>query len=252
MAYLKDQDLEFLKYCDSKSLHPLVEILTKDKDGNLRLTEELTSKERYQKYYPKHSKYWQGIAEELQKFGGNTFANNLRGYGVLYREILCDVCDMMKVNYNKNAETVVIEQNLLMKILEKSMEKMSKEELKQLSKDLNLKTTNFTPQAIMAAIQIAISQGGFLVYQISVIVANAVVKALLGQGLTFAANAALTRAISIFAGPIGWVITGAWTAITIAGPAYRVTVPAVIHIAYLRQKHMNSKKGKLIKLIPFL
>ena len=51
-----------------------------------------------------------------------------------------------------------------------------------------------------------------------------------------AGNAALTRLMSILTGPIGWAITGLWTAIDIAGTAYRVTIPAVIQVAALRQK----------------
>ena len=61
-------------------------------------------------------------------------------------------------------------------------------------------------------------------------------KFLTGRGLTIAANAALTKWLSVFAGPIGWAVTALWTVIDIAGPAYRVTIPAVIQIAYMRQK----------------
>jgi uncharacterized protein YaaW (UPF0174 family) len=42
---------------------------------------------------------------------------------------------------------------------------------------------------------------------------------------------------------IGWVITGLWTAIDIAGAAYRITIPAVIHVAALRQKHLHGKQA---------
>lgn len=42
MAYRKDADTyEFLREMESKDLHDLVEAITKDKDGDLRLTEEL-------------------------------------------------------------------------------------------------------------------------------------------------------------------------------------------------------------------
>ena len=67
-------------------------------------------------------------------------------------------------------------------------------------------------------------------------VANALAKFLTGRGLTIVANAALTKWLSVFAGPIGWAVTALWTVIDIAGPAYRVTIPAVIQIAYMRQK----------------
>ena len=72
---------------------------------------------------------------------------------------------------------------------------------------------------------------------------NAVLKALIGRGLSLAGNAALTRTMAILTGPIGWVITGLWTAIDIAGAEYRVTIPAVIQVAALRQKHLYEKQA---------
>lgn len=72
--------------------------------------------------------------------------------------------------------------------------------------------------------------------------ANQVAKVVLGKGLTFAANQTLTKVIGAFAGPIGWVVTAVWTAFDIAGPAYRVIIPACIQIAYMRTK-LNSTLG---------
>lgn len=240
MAYRLDEDLEFLQYLDDKSLDLLVEVLIKNKDGKLRLTENITSNDLYKINNPQHSKYWELIGEEIQTFGGNTFVNVIRKKGVTYKEILCDVCDKMKVNYNKKSNVLTIEKNLFMKILEDSMENMTEEELKNIVKELNLKTQSFTKQTVMAALQVAIKQGGFKSYQIAVIVANAVWKALFGKGLTLVANSTLTKTISIFAGPIGWVITGVLTAIDIAGPAYRVTIPTVIQVAFLRKMYINE------------
>lgn len=163
-----------------------------------------------------------------------------RGGGVLYKEILCDVCDKIKVNYNKSQNTQTIEQGLFMKILSDSLDKMSEEDLKNISNELGLKTTKFTSQAVMGALQIAIKQSGFVAYRIALIVANAIAKAVLGRGLSLAANAGIARTIGIFAGPIGWIITGLWTVADIAGPAYRVTIPAVIQVAFLRQVYLNK------------
>ena len=46
-----------------------------------------------------------------------------RGEGTIYREILHDVCDRLKVNYNKGSSIQGIEMNLLQKALEDSFEK---------------------------------------------------------------------------------------------------------------------------------
>ena len=244
MAYKLVRDLEFLQYMDDESLDPLVQVLIRDKDGSLRFTENLSYQEIYKQYSPQHSKYWELIAEELQSFGGNSFVNIFRGGGVQYREILCEVCDKMKVNYNSKSSTINIEQNLFLKILEDSMKDMSAEELKCIVDELNLKTQTYTSQAVMAAMQVAIKQSGFFVYKMAAIVVNAVLKAILGRGLTLAGNALMMRSISIFAGPIGWAVTGALTAIDVAGPAFRVTIPAVINVAFLRQQYLNKDLNK--------
>ncbi len=46
----------------------------------------------------------------------------------------------------------------------------------------------------------------------------------------------LKKTLGILAGPIGWVITGALVSVNLAGPAYRVTVPACVLVATLRKK----------------
>ena len=167
--------------------------------------------------------------------------NIFRGYGVPYREILIDVCKKMKVNFNKKSPVEVIELHLLEKILLDSLENMSIEELEKLMAEMNIPTQGLGRQAMVATIQIAIKRGGFASYKIAVIVANAICRFLLGRGLSLAANAALTRYLSIFAGPIGWGINIVWAAVDIAGPAYRVTIPSVVQIAYMRAK-MNYEK----------
>ena len=127
-----------------------------------------------------------------------------------------------------------------MKILIDSLDKMDSEELKKVVEALNLKTTNFTKEAVIAALQAAMRMGGFASYKIAVIVANAVAKVLLKRGLSVGANAALSRWIGVFVGPIGWVLTGIWTLVDIAGPAFRVTIPAVIQVAYMRIKSKGT------------
>lgn len=237
MAYRFDEDLEFLRDMQSKDLEVLVETLTKANTGRL------SKQSGYKAHYPNrnHIRYVDEIMEELQLFGGNTFVNLIRRQGVPYREILCDVCDKMKVNYNKKSSVSHIESELFSKILEKSIEQMDSKELEKLAKDAKIDTAKgFSKQAAIAAMQGAVKAGGFMSYQIALIVANAVAKQVLGRGLSIAANAGLTRAIGVFAGPIGWAITALWTAADIAGPAYRITLPAVIQVAFLRKRFLNT------------
>jgi uncharacterized protein YaaW (UPF0174 family) len=246
MAYRYDSDLQFLGSMKSEDLNDLVYCLTHDKDGDARLTEELTMSSEYKAHNPDHHQYWELIAAEIQCFGANTFATLFRGgKGVEYKEVLMDVCDKMKVNYNKDSSTEKVEGNLLMKILTDALEKMSPEELKELAEATGVKnTSSITPETMVGVFQAVFRVGGFKSYQLTLIIVNAVLKALIGRGLSFAGNAALTRTMAILTGPIGWVITGLWTAIDIAGAAYRVTIPAVIQVAALRQQHLYGKQAE--------
>lgn len=240
-----DDDLKFLENSSNDDLLVILDYLTKDKKGKRRITEELTQLPIYQTCYPERvNVMWSDIAHELQKFGGNTIMNKIRGHGIPYREVLTDVCRHMKVNFNQNADLEFIEDSLLRKCAEEAIEKMSIEDMKELIQSTNIPVTNFTKEKMLAALQAAIRLGGFAPYKIAVIVANGVCKALLGRGLTLAANAALTRYMAIFAGPIGWLLTVIWTAVDICGPAYRVTIPCCIQIAYMRKMSMLTEEEK--------
>ena len=246
-----DEDLAFLANSQNEDLRILVDYLTTDKDNKTRWTEELTKSQSYQMYYPDQLHcMWLDIAHELQKFGGNTVMNMLRKHGVPYREILIDVCDKMKVNYNKKAKIELIEDSLLKKVAEDAIEKMSPEELKDLIDSADIKVANYGKEAMIAALQMAVRMGGFAPYQIAVIVANAVCRALLGRGLALAVNAGITRYLAVFAGPIGWLATVIWTALDVAGPAYRVTIPCCIQIAYMRKMVSLSESEKRILFLP--
>ena len=245
MSYTYDADLEFLGKCTDEELKNLAEVLIYDKDGETRFTESITNSDDYKRYGTKYSKYWKVIAGELQEFGGNSFANLFRGNGVKYDEVLSDVLDKIKVSYNKSSHIINKEDALIEKIFSDMLEDMPEEKKMELVKDMDLKVTGFGNQAIMAAVQAGIRAGGFLSYQITVIVANYIARLLLGRGLTLATNAALTKGLSLFIGPIGWVVTGVWTVFDITGPAMRVTLPACVIVAFLRKiTLLETKKNE--------
>ena len=241
MAYRKDPDLNFLAQVTSEDLDHLVHILTRDSDGEVRYTQTLSNSDKYQKHFPDHKEYWSEIAEELQCFGGNTVANIFRlGDGVLYNEIIEDVCDALDAEAPSGATTWDLENAMLCKLLSDSLGKMDLNDLHALANELGIK--NVAGYAggpvVTAAILAAFRAGGFQAYQLSVVIANAVAKAIFGSGLTIAANAGLTRVLAIATGPVGWVITALWTVGSVVGsPALRVTVPASVYVAMLRRKY---------------
>ena len=226
-----DNDLNpVLERASDADLLPLVEYMLK------KLSNGIDTDERYKSDPKKPTSYADLIADEIRLFGGNTFANLARGgVGVPYREVVCDVADKMKVSYNKASTVERIELLIVQKIFEDSIEKMTEEDRQKLIKDLGIRGIPVGSSATMI-MQTIIKMGGFKSYQIAVIVANSIAKFILGRGLSFAANASLTKIMSIFAGPLGWVISSLWTLIDVAGPSYKTTIPCVIHVAMLRQK----------------
>lgn len=229
MAYREDKDLEFLAKCSNEDLQPLVDILIKDKDGKDRYTEELTKSKRYMRYSPDHQKYWDDIAAEIQTFGGNTFANLMRfGKGVTYKEILCDVCKDLKVNFNEKSSTEAIEKNLLDRVYTQAIEELSDEELKRLADAIDIPTEDFSRQAVVAALQYSLMKMPYMVFRTLILTT---IPTVILRNLLFA------RLIGIITGPIGWALNGAWVALDLAGPAKRVIAPAVIQIAVLRKKY---------------
>ncbi|CAM4328404.1 YaaW family protein [Vibrio agarivorans] len=219
--------------CDS-DLAQLVDFLKK------KTSEELTKQDAYKLHAPNHSKYADLIAKEIRDMGGNTFANMMRGWeGPSYHEIVCNVADKLKVPYNKSKDTSLIEDSILEAILKRTLDSMSEEERQKLLEEVGADSKMSKGGATSAVLIAAFRAGGFKSYQLTLIIANEIAKFILGRGLSFATNRTITKLASILSGPIGWTLSGIWTAYDIAGPAYRVTIPCVIHIAMLRKK-MNS------------
>lgn len=236
-----DLDLNFLAKITSEQLDPLVQILTQDKKGKARFSESLTSNSLYQDNQPDHHQYWHIIADEIQRYGANTIATAVRGKGVLYREITSDVAKKLKVDVNKSDSITEIELSILTKILTESLTDLSTDELKKISDELDLELTSFTSQDLSTAIGSAVKNSKVIAYQVALIVSSAVTKQMIGRGLKLAANIGITRTLGFILGPIGWTASAAWTAADVAGPAYRVTIPAVVQVAMLRAQQEHNK-----------
>lgn len=251
MAYIYDPDLEFLADIDNEEIKALIDILTRGKDGELRWTEGLSATAEYQKYYPDNChKMWEKAAEHLQRFGGNSVANSLRGCGVKYREILQDVCGRMHVKFDEEQKIDLIEKKLIEKTVKAAVEKMSTEDRKELAEKLGKEvgasvSQKFLGGALVTAdILIAcLNIGGIQAYYVSNLIIQSVLMHTIGHGVF---TGAAMHWLSVFAGPIGWALSGVLTVGLFAGPAYRVTVPAVLVIACLRIKQSELPwSGKL-------
>jgi small GTP-binding protein len=182
------------------------------------------------------------ISNYLRQMGSNDVATLLRGgEGVSYDEIVLDVGEKLKAKVKKSYSIDENEAQILLKMFEDALERMTDEEKRSIlmSMGVNEFTIPFGPLGVAVVQNLLRQFGGFSTYRVTVIVANMMSRSLLGSGLSFATNAALTRTVGTLLGPVGWIATGLWLALDLAGPAFRKTVPAVIHVALLRTILVN-------------
>lgn len=254
-----DYELDFLHNCTNEELEPLVAAILgtvekkdpsgkpirgsngeveKEIDRSGRFSSKLDTKEIFRRNFPNHSAYVDDIIEELQLYGGHSLINPLRGYGVMYHEILVDAAGKMKVHFKAEQRTVEIEVQLLAKVLKDVWEKLSDDERSKVLSEAASKGADVG--GVMGAAGVGglialINAGGFTSYQIMLAVINSIARILLGRGLMIGANAAAAKVMAVFAGPVGWMLAGLWAACDVGSTAYRVTIPAAIYIAALRR-----------------
>lgn len=202
IAWHTNSDLEFLNHLSSSDLKDLFDALVYDEYGTLRMNEELTNSTEYKRYGHDYAKYPRRIAEELQCYGGNSFMNFFRDEGVLYKEILCDACDHLKVNYHEKSPTSLIEQNMLSKLLKDSLENMSGREIKELGHELGMpnidKMIAENKQVLIASVLTLFKAGDSHSYALAVSVADAMVRQTLGHGLSSVVGKVALKKLWVF------------------------------------------------------
>lgn len=235
---MKDPDLIFLEDCDNEQLKTLIDIIVFDKDGKKRLTENISNTQKFIQNYDKNIKALiPEIVDEIQLFGGNTIANRLRGHGVFYREILEDVCNRMKVNYNKKLSTQLLEMELLRKVAMNAVDNMSDEDIKAFDENLN---KDKLMNAVMAG-------NGPILTAITAIIVQQITRQTAKSGAMMLFGRVLAPRIVAFAVPVINALAVAWAIYDIAGPAYRVTIPFTITTAFLR-RHLELKDSRELNL----
>ncbi len=228
-----------LQQATNEDLEPLVEYILKAK------TESLSDHADFKRWKSDHRRYAGVIFDELRLFGGNSFANLWRKSGPSYIELVRDVADKFKVKNTGSMELTELEEELVQSILRQALEQSSDEDrraLEEILREAGLDNSKMAAllsgSALSGLVVPAVAR--LILYRSSTVIVNSIAQQVLGHGLRSAVVAGGTfaggRAVAALAGPVGWVIAGVWTAVDLAGPAYRVTIPCVLHIAMLRLK----------------
>ncbi|MFV4845144.1 hypothetical protein ACNJKD_01545 [Edwardsiella tarda] len=168
------------------------------------------------------------FVRELQYFGGNTFVNLFRRNGVSYSEIVDDVTSHLKIKGPSTASVEEKEALIIDCLFSSSWKKMSDDERSQALRDMDI---------------IASASLDIPVWQKAALVANGLAQTTAGKVLPLIAGLGIGRVLGVLTGPVGLAITGLYTAYDISSPAFRVTLPCVVQIAWIRLK--NSRQFRL-------
>lgn len=247
MGKYYDSDLNPLfKECSDEELSDIVDVILKNSFNKLK------KHDKYVKIRSTPSQFLGVIGNEVRRMGSNDIATFFRDEGIPYREIVEDVATRIRLpeeRWEECDDVASLEKEILIYMLERAYEEMTAEQRADFEKTFreasysdfgDFSSIPFTV-GLMSAV---INASGFTAYKVTAIVVNAVLKQVLGRGLSFLANATLMRGLSILAGPIGLAISGIWLGIDIAGPAYRTTIPLVVVIASLRMKKEGEKRER--------
>ena len=243
-AKTTDKDLRFLSSCENEDLRVLCDILTHDRLGNIRITEQLTATDEYNRNYPEDMLFLvPQISNELLKYGSNTLATFWHNEPDSYETVLRRVCKQMDVRTMEQDSVTKMERNLLTTLCQDTLNKMSERELRLLANENGIPDKTLTRQALTAALLMAIRTSRAVLTRIAARVIQYIVEIITVRGVATAGIETATRAVGGVLGPIGWIALGAWTVYDISSPAYRVCVPAVLQVAYMRLSRFQKERS---------
>ena len=174
------------------------------------------------------------LIRELQHFGGNTVMNLFRRNGVSYSEIVDDVASHLKIKVAKNAPVKEKESLIIDAVFASSWNKMSDDDRRQLLRDMGINTSISLNK---------LSRMELPLLQRAAMVASGLAQIATGKALPLIAGLGIGRVLGVLTGPVGLALTGLYTAYDISNPAFRITLPCVVQIAWIRLK--NSRHHRL-------
>lgn len=212
------------------------------------------------------------IERELLLFGGNSVVNVFRrmvsggtrnGGGISYEELVRDVAGKLGALAPSATNVLGLERRILDRLLQQAFDKTAASQRSEVLASLPgwKRSPAPVPESIddrpelWAAIGAVVAAGtGEQLLQRSVVAdlvgagafaagaaaaVRGVAGTLAGSGAYgAAAGFASARAVAALAGPVGLTIGGVWTLASLASPAYRVTVPCVIQLAFMRSSYL--------------
>ncbi|MFP9469322.1 hypothetical protein AB6D37_11370 [Pectobacterium brasiliense] len=236
---------ELLKTASRKELDMLVDIITDKGKGRISLRDEKKFLILNHKEHRTLHLATKEISQQICAFGGNTLINLVRTGSKEYQEVARDVAEKLGAKVPKSARVIEIEEMVIQKVLEKTLkdekstnaieqfcilenikfDRVMLEKLKKQNNKTELALFIFTaagPYIISHMLRMALMSGLGMAFSRKII-----------RDLLFSRGIAMLN-------PIFAALSAVWMTYDLSGPAYRVTLPAVICIATIRQEWIKS------------
>jgi uncharacterized protein YaaW (UPF0174 family) len=239
-----------LQVADADDLSLLANFITDNGEGRLSLdsavAKKLTACSKHQVFSQADRSL---IAQEILLFGGNTVANLYRSIfssssTISYQELVQDLAKKVGAQVVEGADLQVLEQAILLRIFTQALDKMTEADRKKVLDELGIASTEAlrslgwgaaTGTVIGSAVGATIT---LVQLNIAAIVAAAISTQMLGRVAGSAIAFLSTRSATALAGPVGLAVGALWSLADLSSPAYRVTLPCVVQVAYMRKKYL--------------
>ena len=208
---------DLLARASSSELCVLADIITDKGDGRVALSADVKANILKNRQEGTLHSVAGVMARELRRFGGNTVVNTLRSNELDYNEVVADVAKHLGGKVVKTDDVFTLE--------DKAIEQVLKTFPPSGTDAVDLELSRILPKIVNQLIQKSwgverIAKTG-------------------GAGVVSMVASRITPAL--MSGPAAAVSFGASTLYEISGPAFRITVPAVIHIASIRRCQIQSE-----------
>ena len=244
---------------DVEDLDVLVDYITDNGEGRLALDsdvcKQLVDCRKIHLYTETDRKQ---IADEILLFGGNSLANVYRELvnktllGSLlpgaepttdYETVVKDVAKQAGATFGEKDDVITTENAIVLKIFKQALEKMTEIERKKVMDELGITNINLLTGASflgVAAATMAARPAAIASLSVFSTVATAISTQMLGRAVVAGPAILGGRALAALAGPIGIAVGTLWTLAGLSSPAYRVTLPCVVQLAFMRQKYLSA------------
>lgn len=256
-TYLVDRNLPLsalFERAEERELRVLADLITDKGKGRLMLDKHL--KELILSFQMRNKLHELSdiLAKEICAFGSNSAVNVIRrGEAAQYHAVLNDVAKILCAKSKKKTDVYLLERGVLAALIYKAVNGKSDDEL-----HVELKCDNRKSNALIAKSIHNTSKGKreHLVETILDLFDIELVEKLVGHALTekyilmlcsgigavtsggsaagIMATAKLAAGVAVRFNPFAAVASGAASAFSLSGPAFRVVIPAVVQIALIR------------------